>query len=204
MVAEFERQRSRLFQLVRWYDHQQLARGSELRREFEQVNKETRRQIYHRSQIALKERSRLRHILDDDRQLTVTGTAPKAFSPVRTHSDDRKRRAYGCLLSEFKAPMKKVDDDWLRAKCHSSITLTDFQKQREQERFAVKKIIPPPSEQRRRIKTIMDRCISDLEHSDGVGYDHFLQTSEPNRNAQILAQQLIDEKKQNKNKQKQQ
>lgn len=44
------------------------------------------------------------------------------------------------------------------------------------------------------MNNIIDKCSMEFEQCDGLGYDHYLQTSEPNRNAQILAQQINNEK----------
>jgi len=50
------------------------------------------------------------------------------------------------------------------------------------------------------MNTVINKCLHEFGECDGNGYDHFLQTSEPNRNAQKLAQQIINEKNQNQNK----
>ena len=192
LVAEFERQRSRLEQLFRWYDHQQIARRSELRRQFDQVNKETRRQINTRSKIVIKERARLTHLLDDDDKSETS----RPLFQLKNHTDEKKRKVYGCLLPQFKAPLTvsltKSCEDWTQFKSHSIATQLDFKKHIEQQ--TINKYLESPIEQRNRMNVIIDKCLDELGQCEGVGYDHFLQTSEPNRNAQILAQQNINQK----------
>jgi hypothetical protein len=193
LVAEFERQRSRLEQLFRWYDHQQIARRSELRRQFDQVDKETRRQINTRSKIVIRERARLTHLLDDDNK---SETSKPLFQ--LKDSDDKKRKVYGCLLPQLKAPLTsllaKSCEDWTQFKSDSISTESDLKKHIEQQRYSINKYLESPIEQRNRMNVIIDKCLDELEQCEGNGYDHFLQTSEPNRNAQILAQQTINQK----------
>jgi hypothetical protein len=49
-------------------------------------------------------------------------------------------------------------------------------------------------QQQQRLSQVVDGCVSDLGKGTGIGYDHFFSTSESTRNAQILAQQLFQEK----------
>ncbi|CAF0814004.1 unnamed protein product [Adineta steineri] len=196
LFAEFERQRSRLIQLVRWYDHQQTARGTELRRQFEQVNKESRRQIYHRSKMTIKERSRLKHILDDDdnKNHLFSINHSKTCIHRENPTDEKKRQVYGCLLPQFKAPLEKSYDNWSQDFFSNR---SEYQKRLERQQWLINKYTQSPIEQRNRMNIIIDKCLNELVECDSDGYDHFLQTSEPNRNAQILAQQNIKHKNQN-------
>lgn len=46
----------------------------------------------------------------------------------------------------------------------------------------------------------IDKCLYQFGECEGngYGYDHFLRTSQPNRNAQILTQQIINDQNPNK------
>jgi hypothetical protein len=179
-----------------------MARGSELRRELDHVRRQARRQIYHRPQRTIKERSRLTHILDvnDNLPPIIDVNKTRPLLSMRNSSDNRKRRAYGCLLAEFKLPMNRTQQYDLHGKHHSGLITTEYStipmptKKNNNDRTAM--------DQRDRMKTILDRCRNNFEHDDGVGYDHFLQTSEPIRNSRILAQQLINETQRMKNQRK--
>jgi hypothetical protein len=194
LVAEFERQRSRLEQLFRWYDHQKLARGSELCRQFDQVNKETRRQINTRSQMVIKERARLKHLLDDDNNHALSTTNSQPHLQLKTDIDDKKRKVYGCLLPQLKAPLTRSCENWAQFKSNSISTQLDYKDLIEKQRISIKKHPETSIQQRARMNIIVDKCVDELAQCQGIGYDHFLQTSEPNRNAQILAQQNINQK----------
>lgn len=192
LFAEFERQRSRLVQLVRWYDHQQVARGSELRRETEQIGKETRRRIYYRSNMATTERARLTHLLGEGRNDLFSTNTPKSSVDLGSNTHDKKRQVYGCTLPTFKAPVTKTSEHWAQMKTRSLTTLSSFKKGNDDPRHSLG-FFESPTEQRNKINHIVDKCLFELEECNGDGYDHFLQTSEPNRNAQILAQQNINQ-----------
>lgn len=191
MFSEYQRQQNRLFQLVRVYDHQKTARGSELRREVELVEKRTRRQIYFRSQKNLRERSRLSHILDVENQEVLLRNPSESFSPRRTESQERKRRAYGCLLSEFKTPMKKLifdlttktneDPSKIKADRFTEFREENFQKSREEIR-------------REKIEQILEDSLKKFRYDQSVGYDHFLHTNEANRTTAFFARQFINDK----------
>lgn len=206
VVAECERQRSRLIQVLRWYDHQQTARNSEFRRQFEQINKETRRKINTRSQVVIKERARVKHLLDDDNDDNDNNNRPPIYSAAnsRTHFqlenriDDRKRKVYGCLLPQFKAPLSKISENWSQFKSNSTLSELNYKKSLEKQRCSINKFIEPPIEQRNRMNKIINKLVHEFEQCDGAGFDHFLRTSEPTRNARILAQQLMNEKIQKK------
>ncbi|CAF1581410.1 unnamed protein product [Adineta ricciae] len=193
LFAEFERQRCRLVHLLRWYDHQQTARGTELRRQFEYLHKETRRQIYQRSKMTIKERARLKHLLDQDEN-----SLPSIHSQTQFQSknpiDERKRHVYGCLLPQFKAPLEKSFDHWLQ---HSLLEQSEYEKRLERQRKLISKYAQSPLEQRNRMNSTLRKCLDQLVECDSDGYDHFLRTSESNRNAQILAQQNNKEETEN-------
>jgi hypothetical protein len=198
LFAECERRRNRLIQLLRWYDHQRTARSSELRRQSERVTKEARQQINSRSQVVMKERARLKHLLDDDRTPIHSTNNFNSLFHENNLIDVRKRRIYGCLLPQFKAPLTRSSDNWFQFKSKTTLSESNYKKRLDKQRWSIKKHIESPIEQRNRMNTIINKCLYEFEQCDGLGYDHFLQTSEPNRNAQILAQQIINEKHQNK------
>lgn len=186
VYAEFERQRSRLKQKLRWYDHQCTARDTELRRQYEYLSKAARRQINYRSKVSIQERARLRYMLDyDEDQLPCIRQANHPTAEQRA-AEDRKRCVYGCLLPQFKAPLGQSYDSWSR---NPFADLSDHDKRLERQRRLIAKYTQSASEQRNRINVILDKCLSQLVECDSDGYDHFLRTSEPNRNAQVLAQQ---------------
>jgi hypothetical protein len=196
LFAEFQRQHSRLVQLVRWYDQQRSARAAELRRQFDQVNKCTRQQINHRSKIVIKERARVRHLLDDDiNHLLSTTSSTKPSYQLKSSTTEKKRKVYGCLLPQFKAPLTKSLDSWSQIKSNSILSQSDYKKHVDEQRSLVNKFIESPIQQRNRMNNIINKCLNELEECSGDGYDHFLQTSEPNRNAQVLAQQEMNQKK---------
>ncbi|CAF0733232.1 unnamed protein product [Rotaria sordida] len=195
LFAEFERQRSRLNQLFHCYDNQQSARDSELRRQSEQINKETRQKIHHRSHTIMTERARLTHILDDDMNNSFSSDNLHNIFRFKTHSNDRKRKVYGCLLPQLKAPLKKnCNSNWTQIISNSNSRQSNFPKNIESRRNSINKFIESNLEQRNKMNDIIDKFLYELEEYHGDGYDHFLQTSEPNRNAQILAQQNIKHK----------
>ncbi|CAF2417079.1 unnamed protein product [Rotaria sp. Silwood2] len=194
LFAEFGRQRSRLDQLVRSYDSQQSARDSELRRQSEKVDKETRRQIHYRSHTVMTERARVKHILDNNINNLFSSDSSNDIFRLETHSNDRKRKVYGCLLPQLKAPLKQKCNTWTQMISNSNSRQSIFQKYNESQRNSVNRFIESPIEQRNKMNDIIDKFLYELEEGNGDGYDHFLQTSEPNRNAQILAQQNIKNK----------
>ncbi|CAF0743057.1 unnamed protein product [Rotaria sp. Silwood1] len=208
LFAEYERQRSRLDQLVRSYDNQQSARDSELRRQSEQISKETRRRIHYRSHTVITERARLQHILDNDINNLFSSDRSNDLFHLKTHSNDRKRKVYGCLLPKLKAPLKKNSNTWTHMISNSNSRQSNFEKHMEnhrnsinrfielpiEQRNSINSFIESPNEQRNKMNLIMDKFLYELQEGNGDGYDHFLQTSEPNRNAQILAQQNIKNK----------
>ncbi|CAF3992497.1 unnamed protein product, partial [Rotaria sp. Silwood1] len=208
LFAEYERQRSRLDQLVRSYDNQQSARDSELRRQSEQISKETRRRIHYRSHTVITERARLQHILDNDINNLFSSDRSNDLFHLKTHSNDRKRKVYGCLLPKLKAPLKKNSNTWTHMISNSNSRQSNFEKHMEnhrnsinrfielpiEQRNSINSFIESPIEQRNKMNLIMDKFLYELQEGNGDGYDHFLQTSEPNRNAQILAQQNIKNK----------
>ena len=196
LFAEFERQRNRLVHLVRWYDHQQIARNTQLRRQFEYVSKESRRQIYYRSKMAIKERASVKHLLDNDIDHLFSINHSKPRFQLKPYTDERKRQVYGCLLPQFKAPITKSCDDWSERRFHSFLKQSDYKKRLERQRWLINKYTQSPIDQRTRMNIIIDKCLDELVQCEGEGYDHFLQISEPNRNAQVLAQQNIKHKKQ--------
>ncbi len=202
LVAECERQQSRLIQLLHWYDHQRAARDLELRRQSEQLNRETRQQINARSKMVIRERERLKHLLDnndkDDRAKLFSLGTSKSFFRIQDSIDHRKRKIYGCLLPQFKAPLTKSSESWFQYKSNSTLSHFDIEKRLEKQRYSIKEIIPSPIEQRNRIDKFINKCLYEFEQCEGYGYDHFLRTSEPNRNAQVLAQQIMNDKNQNK------
>jgi hypothetical protein len=200
LVAECERQQSRLIQLLHWYDHQREARAVELRRQSEHINKETRQQINARSKTVIRERERLKHLLDDndDRTEIFSLATSKSYFRMQDNIDNRKRKTYGCSLPRFKAPLTKSSDSWLQFKSHSALNLFEDKKRREKQRYSINKFIQSPIEQRNRMNTIINKCLYEFEQCECDGYDHFLRTSEPNRNAQVLAQQIINDQNQNK------
>jgi len=198
LAAEFERQRNRLIQVLHWYDHQKVVRSSELRRQSEQINRGTRKQINSRSKVVIRERARVKHLLDDDRTELFSPTGSQSLLREKDDIDIRKRKVYGCLLPQFKAPLTKSFDSWLQFKSKTTLTESNYKKYLEKQRCSINKFIESPIEQRNRMNTFIDKCLDEFDQCDGNGYDHFLQTSEPNRNAQILAQQIINEKNQNR------
>ena len=202
LVAECERQQSRLIQLLQWYDHKREARAMELRRQSEHLNKETRQQINARSKRVIRERERLKHLLDENESDTRTETFSLGMSRstfrFQDDIDDRKRRTYGCLLPRFKAPLTKSLDSWWENKSDSALNRFDEKKRREKYRHSIGKFTQSPLEQRHRINTLINKCAYEFGQCECDGYDHFLRTSEPSRNAQVLAQQIRNDKSQNK------
>ncbi|UJR33228.1 hypothetical protein I4U23_020683 [Adineta vaga] len=195
LFAEFERQRCRLVYLLRWYDHQQIARGTQLRRQFDYLHKETRRQIYYRSKMSIKERTRVKHILDIDENSLPSINHSQSHIQSKNPIDERKRHIYGCLLPQFKAPLENSNDQWLQNPLPNQ---SDYEKRLERQRKLITKYAQSPIEQRNRMNLVLSNCLDQLVECDSDGYDHFLQTSEPNRNAQILAQQNKKQEIENK------
>lgn len=194
LVKECERQRSRLIQVLRWQDHQYAARKSELRRQVDQLNKETRRQINSRSPVVLRERARVKHLLDtdndNDRRIPLySSSTSRSWSNRKTREDDRKRKVYGCLLPQFKAPVTKSSENWIPFKSHSTLSDSEYKKSLEKQRWSINKFIESPIEQRNRMNKIINKLLYEFEQCDGVGFDHFLRTSKPTRNPHILTQQ---------------
>jgi hypothetical protein len=179
------------------YDHQQIARDTELRRQFEYVNKESRRQIYRRSKMLIKERARLTHLLDDNIDHLFSINRSKSRFQLKNPIDETKRQVYGCLLPHFKAPLTKSYENWSEIRFNSFLNQSDYKKRLERQRLLINKYTQSPVEQRNRMNIVIDKCLDELVQCEGDGYDHFLQTSEPNRNAQVLAQQNIKQKNQN-------
>lgn len=67
----------------------------------------------------------------------------------------------------------------------------------EHPRKSIRKSIVSPTEQRNKMNKFLNTFVYELEQCNGDGYDHFLQTSEPIRNAQRLAQRNINHKVKN-------
>ena len=194
LFADFQRQRGRLVRLVRWYDQQQTSVDSQIRRQCEELNKEIRQRINFRSNIAITERNRLKHILDEDmNQLALTDESD-TLNLKNNNNDDRKRKVYGCLLPRLKASMSKSYNDWTQLTPTVVPRQSNLKNHVENQRYSTRKFIQPSMGQRCRMNLIIDKCLNEMEQYSGDGYDHFLRTSKPSRNAQILAQQNINNK----------
>jgi hypothetical protein len=98
----------------------------------------------------------------------------------------------------LKAQSTKSCENWSRLKSISISSQSHYKKSLEKQRWSINKFIESPIEQRNRINILLDKCLDEFGQDEGAGYDHFLQTSEPTRNAQILAQQIINDQNQNK------
>ncbi|CAF2146114.1 unnamed protein product [Rotaria magnacalcarata] len=194
LVGEFERQRSRLGQVVRWYDHQQTARRSELSRQSEQIIRESKKRIHFRSSVAISERLRLQHVLDKDMTKLYSSYNSDSILNGKNPQEDKKRKVYGCLLPQLKSPVKTNLDNEKLLTSHSKSRQSTFKTHLEYKRDSLRRPIDSPREQRNQMNSVINKCLYELEECNGDGYDHFLQTSEPTRNAQILAQQHINHK----------
>ncbi|CAF3325124.1 unnamed protein product [Rotaria socialis] len=192
LVGEFERQRSRLEQVVRAYNHQQTARWSELRRQSEQIIRESRKQIQFRSSVAISERLRLQHVLDKDMTKLYSSYNSDSIISLKNPQEDKKRKVYGCLLPQLKSPTKTNLDNEKLLTPRSTSRQSSFKAHLEHKRGSLRRPIDSPTEQRNQMNSVINKCLYELEECNGDGYDHFLQTSEPMRNAQILAQQHIN------------
>ena len=200
LVAECERQQSRLIRLLRWYDHQRAARSVELRRQSQRLDKEVRQRINTRSKMVIKERARLNHILDDDNEVDRTelfhlDTSTSLFQS-KDPIEDRKRKIYGCQLPQFKARLTRSSESWAQYRSQSTVIESEYTKRLEKQRDSLKRFLPSPLEQRDRMNTVMSKCLYELEECEGLGYDHFLKTCDPKRNAQVLAQRILNDKNQ--------
>lgn len=193
LVAEYGRQQARLLQLLHWYDHQRVARGIAITRQCEKLYKETHRQINKRSTMAVRERTRLQHFLDDHPQDIDPLDTSKTYSssPTQPHhpSNDRKRHIYGCLLPQFKAPLTSSSENWSQLKSSSRFSQINDEKTLPSERYPLKKFILSPIEQRKRMNKILYKCEQQFEQCEGHGYEHSLPRTESNKNAQIHVQQ---------------
>lgn len=205
LVAECERQQTRLIQVLRWYDHQKLACGQELRRQTTQIIKEVRRQSGSRSKYVLRERARLKHLIDIDRDNDLPSLCSSVSIPQKSsfqlteHVDNHKRKVYGCLLPEFKASLTRSSDKWSQIKSNSFVNPSRTSRSLiDKQRSSIGRYLPSLAELESRKKNLINKCLYEFEDCQGSGYDHFLRTSEPNRNAQVLAQQILNDKNPNK------
>jgi len=205
LFAECERQQTRLIQVLRWYDHQKLARGQELSRQTTQITNEIRRQSGSRSKYVLRERTRLKHLIDIDRDNDLPSLCSSVSIPQKSsfqltgHIDDHKRKVYGCLLPEFKASLTRSSDKWSQINSNSFVNQSRTSRSLiDKQRSFISRHLPSLTELENRKKNLLNKCLYEFDDCQGCGYDHFLRTSEPNRNAQVLAQQILNDKNPNK------
>lgn len=193
LVSEFERQQTRLMQLLHWYDHQRIARGIAMTRQCEKMQRETLRQINKRSTMGIRERTRLQHFLDDhsreidplDASKSLYSSSTQPLNPI----NDRKRQVYGCLLPQFKAPLTSSSENWSNLKSSATSSQMIDKKPLRSQRTPLKKYILSPIEQRKRMNRILYKCEQQFEQCEGHGYEHSLPRTESNKTAQILVQQ---------------